>query len=285
MNTKLPITILALAALALTPACKQDAPPRQPDEVGAEGGDADADADAAKVEEAKPALPPQDPDPPEIAALYERYLQGDYEAVVVEADELRAGLGADTQVRAHALASAIAALAAVEGVPEDGQEPAEQAVADGEQLEDPEIRQLGHIAHAIYLVRVHEAAAGQAELEAALELGGPYEHLNQLMLAEAHLNQAFGVGDADTQIKHPERLDDAKEHYEAVLEGASPILQGQAHEGLAAIAKYKGDKDEVCAHAQEAETLYAASGASDYIREVPSLLAKGARCKDFKKAE
>ena len=31
--------------------------------------------------------------------------------------------------------------------------------------------------------------------------------------------------------------------------------------------------------------LYAEGGATDYIREVPSLLAKDARCKDFKKAE
>jgi hypothetical protein len=281
MNTRLPITLLTLAALALAPACKKEEPTQNPDEVAAEGGD----AGDAGTEEAEAALPPQEPDPPEIAALYERYLQGDYEAVASEAEALRAGLTADTQIRAHALASSIAALAAAESVPENGQEPSEKAVAAGDRLGDPEVQQLGHIAHAIYLVRVQEAAAGQAELEAALELGGPYDALNRLMLAEAHLNQAFGVGEEDTQIKHPERLDDARAQYEAALEGAPPILQGQAHEGLAAVAKYKGEKDKICEHAQEAENLYAANGASDYIREVPSLLAKDGRCKGFKKAE
>jgi hypothetical protein len=281
MNTRLTLTSLTLAALLLVPACNKDKPPTEtPDDTTT--GDGDVVEDTGEDVEA--ALPEQDPDPPEIAALYDRYLKGDYEAVVGEANTLREGLTADTQVRAHALASAIAALAAVEGVPEDAKDPSDQALADGGRLDDAEVNQLAHIAHAIYLVRVHEEAEGQAELEAALGLGGPYDALNRLMLAEAHLNQAFGEGEEDTQIKHPERLDDAKAQYEAALDGP-PIIQAQAHEGLAAIAKYKREKDAVCTHAQEAENLYASSGATDYVREVPSLLAKDGRCKDFKKAE
>lgn len=279
MNTRLPITLLALATLALTPACKKT-PTETPDSV------TPTDGDTTEPTEPEPeALPAQDPDPAEIAALYDRYLKGDYEAVASEAAALAGTLTADTQIRAHALAASIGALAAAEAVPEDAKAAAEQAIVDGDRLADKDVQQLAHIAHATYLTRVHEAAAAQAELEAALALGGPYDALNRLMLAEAHLNQAFGVGEEDTVIKNPAKLDDAKAQYEAALAGDTPILQGQAHEGLAGIAKYKNEKDAICKHAQEAENLYAANGATDYIREVPSLLAKDGKCKGFKKAE
>ncbi|PRP96048.1 hypothetical protein [Enhygromyxa salina] len=283
MNTRLPttlISLLTLAALAVAPACKKE-PTVQPDDV--ETGDADADPEP-EPPEVEP-LPPQDPDPAAISSLYQRYLQGEYEAVAASAAELRDTMTSDTQVRANAMAGSLLALAAVEAVPEDAKVAAQQAVQDGERLGDVEVQQLAAIAHATYLVRVHEAATGQTELEAALALGGPYKSLNHLMLAEAHLNQAFGEGEEDTQIKHPERLDQAQAEYEAALDGTAPLLDGAAHEGLAAVAKYKRDKDAVCVHAQQAEDLYAANNASDYIREVPSLLAQDSRCKKFKKAE
>lgn len=267
-------------ALAFVPGCKKDSETQNPDSAVVD----DAPADTTPPE-AQAALPEQDPDPAEIAALYARYLKGDYEVVVAEAEELRAGLTADTQVRAHALASAIQALAAIEGVPENGQEAAEQALASGERLADPEVLELAHIAHGAYLVRVHEAAKGQVELEAAVALGGPKVALAHLMLAEAHLNQAFGTGDQDMKIVDASKFDDARSSYESALAAGDGLLQASAHEGLAAIAKYKGEKAAVCEHAQQADTLYSAGGATDYIREVPSLLAKDARCTDFKKAE
>ncbi|KIG18948.1 hypothetical protein DB30_06559 [Enhygromyxa salina] len=282
MNTRLPttlISLLTLAALAVAPACKKE-PTVQPDEAATGDGDVEPEEAPPELEP----LPPQDPDPAAISALYQRYLQGEYEAVASSAAELRDTMTADTQVRAHAMAGALMALAAAEAVPEDAKAAAQQAVADGERLGDVEVQQLAAIAQATYQVRVHEAAAGQAALEAALALGGPYKSLNNLMLAEAHLNQAFGEGEEDTQIKHPERLDQAKAAYEAAIDGTAPLLDGAAHEGLAAVAKYQRDKDGVCLHAQQAEDLYAANGANDYIREVPSLLAADSRCKDFKKA-
>jgi len=285
MNTRLTIPTALLLALAFAPACKKTQDTDSPDTTGGEAVDAGDGGEVDPGDEAEqPALPEQEPDPPEVAALYQRYLQGDYDAVASEADELRASLTADTQVRAHALLSSIAALAAAEAVPENAEASSAAALADGERLDDAEVRQLAHIAHATYLIRVHDAPAGQAELEAALELGGPYESLNYLMLAEAHLNQAFGTGDKDMQIVEPTQLDEARSMYEAALAGGDVLLQGQAHEGLAAVAKYKNEKDAACEHVQQAEDLYAEGGASDYIREVPALLAKDARCKDFTKA-
>lgn len=279
MRTTTVLSALTVLTLAFTPGCKKTNETATPDDV------TNHDDAVAEPEQDPQALPAQDPDPAEIATLYARYLQGDYEAVASEADSLRAGLTADTQVRAHALASAIQALAAIESVPENGQAAAEEAVANGDRLGDAEVQQLALIAHGAYLVRVHEAANGQAELEQALALAGPYAALAQLMLGEAHLNQAFGIGDEEDKIQNPARLDDARAAYQAALDGGSDILKAHAHEGLAAIAKYKNEKEAICTHAQEAENLFAAAGATDYVREVPQLLANDGRCKGFTKAK
>jgi hypothetical protein len=280
MNKPLPLLLLT-ALIFAAPGCKDDKPTTNPDDGTTAGTSTDTPVDP---EPEVAALPPQDPDPAEIAAFYDRYLKGDYEALVADAGQLRDGLTADTQIRARALASAIMALAAVEGLPEDGQQAAEQAVADGQRLDDPEVEQLALIAHGAYLVRVQEPAAGQAELDQAVGLTGPYAGLAELTLGEAYLNQAFGVGDEDMKIKDAAKLDDARTHYQAALDAGPEILQAHAHEGLAAVAKYKGEKQAVCDHAQEAENLFVAAGATDYVREVPSLLAGEGKCKGFKKA-
>lgn len=272
-----PTVMLALTVLVLAPGCKKTEETTNPDhQITANPDPADEpEPDAGK-------LPAQDPDPAELAQLYERYLAGDYEAVIAGAETLRAGWSADTQVRANALASAIQSLAASEELPENGKALGEKALADGARLEDPEVLQLAHIAHGTYLVRVHEAVAGQAELEKALSLAGPYAALAHLMLGEAHLNQAFGPD--EDKIENPARLDDARKSYQAALDGGSDILKAHAHEGLAVIAKYKGEKAAICEHAQQAENLYVANGATDYVREVPMLIAGEGKCK-FKKAK
>lgn len=279
MTTRLPITLLTLAALAFAPACKKE-PTQNPDDVASTG-----DPEPEPEPEGPPPLPAQDPDPAEIATLYARYLQGDYEAVAAEATALAAAQTADTQLRAKSLATTIAALATAETVPENGKAGSELAIVDGDRLADVEVQQLGHIAHGIVLVRTGDAPGGQAEIESALALAGPYVALANLMLGEAHLNQAYGQGEEEDQIKNPERLDSSRAAYEAALTATEPILQGQAHEGLAAIAKLKGEKDAICTHAQEAENLYAANGATAGLREVPGILAKDGKCKKFKKAK
>lgn len=278
MTKRISALMLALTGLAFAaPGCKDDKPTTTPDEVTTTKPEPEPEPEVK-------ALPAQDPDPAELAALYDRYLEGDYEAVVGEAGSLRDGLTADTQIRARALASAIMALAAIEGLPEDGKTAAEEAVADGDRLADPEVQQLALIAHGAYLVRVHELVNGQAQLDKAAALAGPYLALAHLMLGEAHLNQAFGEGDEDMKVKDPAQLDEARTAYQAALDGGSDLLKAHAHEGLAAIAKQKGEKQAVCDHAQESENLFAAAGATEYVREVPSLLASEGKCKGFKKA-
>ena len=286
-RTLIPATHLALGLLLLLPACdKNKQQTEAPDQVAADTG---ASSEGALETEGDnegevASLPPQDPDPPAIADLYSRYLLGDYETVAQEAGDLAATMTADTQVRARALASAIHALAAIEGVPESGEAPAETAVSEGERLDDPEVRQLAHIARAAYRIGILDAVAGQAEVKEALALEGPYENLGLLVLGEAYLNQAFGTGEDDTRIVNPGSLDDAEDAYKAAIAAGPDIVAAHAHEGLAAVAKFKRDKPAICEHAQQAENLYASSGATNYVREVPSLLAKDGRCSDFKKA-
>ena len=277
MTMRLPITLLMLATFAFTPACKK--------EETVNPQDVKDEPEPEPEPEGPPPLPAQDPDPAEVAALYTRYLQGDYEAVGSEATTAAGAQTADTQIRAKALLSSISALAASETVPENGKSGSEQAVIDGDRLADPVVQQLAHIAHGTVLVRSGDAAGGQAEIEGAVALEGPYKSLGYLMLAEAHLNQAYGEGEEEDTVKDPARLDSAKAQYEAALAATEPILQGQAHEGLAAIAKLQGDKEGICTHAQEAENLYAANGANDGLREVPGILAKDGKCKKFKKVK
>jgi hypothetical protein len=129
MTTRLPITLLTLAALAFTPACEKK-PTTPPGDV-TNTGDPEP--------EGPPPLPAQDPDPAELAALYARYLQGDYETVATEAATLAAAQTADTQLRAKSLAASIAALASAETVPEDGKAGSQQAIVDGDRLADVEV--------------------------------------------------------------------------------------------------------------------------------------------------
>jgi hypothetical protein len=278
MNKRIPIVMLALTALAFAPSCKKEEDTKTPDDVTTNTTDTEPEPE----DEGK--LPPQDPDPAEIATLYDRYLKGDYEAVATEAETLRVDLTADTQVRAYSLASSIRALAAGQNVAEDGRAPSEEAVANADKLQDPEAQQLAHIAHGAYLIGVQDAAAAQAELEAAIALSGPYGALGQLKLAEAHLNQAFSTEEED-KIENPAKLDDARTAYQAALDSGPDIIKAHAQQGLAAVAKYKGEKDAICTHAQEAENLFVAAGGTDNLREVPQLLAGEGKCKKFKKAK
>lgn len=283
------LSLIAAFALALAPAgCKKDkdGDSTNPDEVTANDDGASDGAGEGDGADAQPGLPEQDPDPAELATLYERLLKGEYEAVAADAAELRATLTGDTKVRANAIAASLQAMAAAKIIPENGEEPAQEAVNAGNRLGDEEILQLAHAAHAVYLIGVHEAPQAQEELEEVLRHESPYVLLARLHLAEAHLNQAFGVGEDDTKVVAPERLDDAAKEYQAVIDsGGEALLVARAHEGLAAVADYKRDKETACAELQKAEDMFAAAGAVAFLRDNISHHAGALRCKNFKAAE
>lgn len=280
---------LMLGATVTTVGCKKKPDETvNPDEATDDGTD-DGTVDGAEgdsgEEDPGPTLPEQDPDPAEIADLYQRLLQGDYHAVAEEAAALRTTLTADTQVRADALAASIQAIASSRDIPENAQEPGEHAVEAGERLGDSEVLQFAHAAHAAYLTGVQEAAAAQEELEKVVDHDGAYAMFARLALAESHLNQAFGTGEDDTKVVAPERLDDAAAEYEKVVASGVPLLEARALEGLAAVADYKRDKAAACDYLQQAEDKFAAGDAVDFHHENISHHAKALRCKDFKSAE
>jgi hypothetical protein len=274
MTKRLLCSLLALGLLAL-PACKKEET-ETPEDVTKPEPEPEPDP-------GPPPIPPQDPDPPEISALYERLLAGDYEAVATEAGTLRGTLTADTKIRANALAGAIQALAAAESIPENAKEPAEKAVADGDRLADPEVQQIALIAHAAYLIGVQDNVQAQAQAEKAAALAGPRVGHAQLMVATAHLNQAFGAdAEGNETVVAPEKFDAAYTAYEAAAADAAPLIQARAHEGMAEVDRRRATKESKaagCTHAKTAFDLYGANGATEDLKEGPKTISGTLKCK------
>jgi hypothetical protein len=274
MNKRLLSSLLALGILAL-PACKK-ADTTTPDDVTTPDPEPEPDP-------GPPPIPAQDPDPPELAAFYERLLAGDHVAVAGEVAALRGTLSGDTQIRANAIAGAILALAAGETIPENAKEPSEKAVADGDRLGDPEVQQFALIAHAAYLLGVQDNVQAQAQAEKAAALAGPRVGLAQIMLATAHLGQAFGVDEEGNEmVVAPEKFDAAYAAYEAAATDASPLIQARAHEGMAEVDRRRATKESKaagCTHAKQAFDLYGANGATEDLREGPKTISGTLKCK------
>ncbi len=274
MTTRLTTKLALLAALTVLPTTACD---KNKGETKDPGDDVKTDEPGEPTEPAEPVIPPQDPDPAEIAQLWDRYLKGEFEAVANEAAGFRTAWSADTQIRASGKAAALQALAAAQLIPENAKEPAESAVAAGDKLKDADLQQLAALAHASYLIGVQDAAGAQAKAQAITE--GPYAGLARIIQAEAVLNQAFGEGEQDDQIVAPEKLDEAKAQYEAASADASPLIQARGFEGIAAIEKYKGNKKGVCEPAFKAADLFAGAGATEDRSAAPAELAGEAKCK------
>lgn len=274
MNKRLLSSLLALGLLAL-PACKKTET-TPPEDVTTPDPEPEPDP-------GPPPIPAQDPDPPELAALYERMLAGDYEAVATEAGTLRGTLTADTKIRANAMAGAIQALAAAESIPENAKEPAEKAVADGDRLGDAEVQQLALIAHSAYLIGVQDNVQAQAQAEKAIGLAGPRSGLANIHLAEAHLGQAFGAdAEGNETVVAPEKFDAAYAAYEAAAADASPLIQARAHEGMAEVDRRRATKESKaagCTHAKTAFDLYGANGATEDLKEGPKTISGTLKCK------
>jgi hypothetical protein len=266
---RLAVILLPLLLLA---GCKKDGDTNPPDD-GTSGDDgAAADTGEPEVE-----IVPQDPDPPELATARKAFVLGDMESVKSSMEPLMSSLSEPSQARANGIASALFALAVAEELAENAKDPAETALAKGEEVRDDEVLQLGHIAMGAHLVGVGDAASAQAELEKAASLGAANGDLANLYLAQSLLNQAFDESD---KLTDPAKLDDAEKVYRATVEASDDAaIKGRGLTGLAAIAKYQRKKEQICEHAKAAAESYEAAGASDYLKEVPSILADAAKCK------
>lgn len=267
-----PLVLATFVALGLAGCDKEKEGTESPDQA------TPAQQDGAQEAAADPAgLPEQDPDPAELAAALQDYEQGNYDAVKSAMEGLLPQLEGDTKVRANIIANAWFAMAVAEEFPENARDHVDTAMANVDRLGDPEAEQIARLARGAYLIGVAEFNEAETELAKAESLEGPGKELALLLHAQAILNQAF---DENDRIQDPAKLDVAAKSYQAVLDTSeAPTIKGRAEAGLAAISNFKNAKDEVCTHATAAAEHYEAGNASDYLKEVPSLLKSSAKCK------
>lgn len=263
--------LLSLTPLALE-GCKKDGDSTTPDDAASTTGDAPDDGG-----DEGPEVVPQDPDPPELAQALQSFVLGDMAAVTGATEPLMGTLTEPSQARANGIASALFALATAEDLAENAQEPAENALAKANEVHDPEVLQLAHIALGAHHVGVGDGAAAQTEFEAALAESGPNTALANLYLAQAHVAQAFDESD---KLVNPGKLDEAAAAYQAAIDGSEDAgIKGRGLSGLAAVAKFRGKLADVCTHAAAAAEQLTAAGANAYLTEVPSILSNDAKCK------
>ncbi len=271
---------IVLTATLLLPAsaCKKSGS-RGDDETQhpEDGGDTDGLPEPPDV--------PQEPDPPEIATARVAYLLGNYTEVTQSLGPVYEDLKARSQYRAGGLAGAWLALAHARDVVDIGEASAKHAVAMAEKTRDPEVVCIGHMAMGAVQLGLEDFDAAVTSLEAAVAADGaqPADRaLARIILAEALIGRAYGAG-GGSKLQDPADLEAAKKAYRGALTPAtgvaeSDMLLGRVHEGLAAIGKYQGKRNEICTHAKAAKEKYEAAGASDYLKEGPDMLAAEARC-------
>lgn len=265
-----------LASLAAVGACDSSKTETQHPDGDAIASSTELDADSGPRVVDLSSVPQQQA-PPEYAIAYENYLRGRYSTVE---DELTALVSAleqpkDDEFRRASLVKSLWALAVAEVLPENAMATADLALDHARAIKDPDAEQLARIARASYLLGMSEVTPAQAELVRALGLEGAHRQLANVFLAKVLINQAFGP---DERLTRPRKLDEAETTYRAVLAEDPGLLRGHIHEGLAAIGKYRGDREATCMHAAQAYEAYSADGMSDYLLEGPTLLQGEARC-------
>jgi hypothetical protein len=225
---------------------------------------------------------PQEPDPPEIAQAEQQYLMGEYAIAIEKLQPVYTDLKKRNQYRASALAGTWLALAHAELVFENGKEPAEWAAQMAQGTDDPDVDAAAKLAMGAYLIGNEEFDKAATELDgAATAKAQDLLVMAQLLRAEALIGAAFGGGEEDS-MKDPAKLEAAKLAYDAAATAskghfAEPLVRGRIEEGYAALADYKKQKEEVCAHAGAAFEAFKNQGATRLL-EGPAKLATANKC-------
>jgi len=227
---------------------------------------------------------PQEPDPPAIAQAREQYLLGNYDKSKELLEPLTADLKARQQLRASGLSAGWLALAVVDPVAENAKEPAEHAVAMGDQTGDKEVQILGKLALGSYQLGTDDPANAATQFEAAykLQTDGPHASLALVLYGQAKVNMAFG-GEEKDQIAHPEELDSAastfiKAQRLAASQPGSEMVAARAYEGIASVANYKKNFKEACTQIAEAAKIYKTKGAGQPLVERVNAIMDAAKC-------
>jgi len=227
---------------------------------------------------------PQEPDPPAIAQAREQYLLGNYDKSKELLEPLTADLKTRQQLRASGLSAGWLALAVVDPVAENAKEPAEHAVAMGDQTGDKEVQILGKLALGSYQLGTDDPANAATQFEAAykLQTDGPHASLALVLYGQAKVNMAFG-GEEKDQIAHPEELDSAastfiKAQRLAASQPGSEMVAARAYEGIASVANYKKNFKEACTQIAEAAKIYKTKGAGQPLVERVNAIMDAAKC-------
>lgn len=221
----------------------------------------------------------QIPDPPELATAAAQYWKGEYEALIAALEGKLAAWTGEAEKRAAALAHAWIALAHTENLPENAESHLESALSIAQALKDPELLQIVNSAKALHLVAVTQAEEAKALVQDETVKEGQAACLLQIARAKMAINLAF---DRQERLRYPKQLDAAKLAYEELAKVApatQAAILGHVHEGLAAIAKYKGDSKTQCAEAKKAFEAYTEGKASDYLQSGPQQMLQDAACK------
>lgn len=271
---------LLLTAIVLLGACKKKDPATTPPDGGPAVGEGDTKTGGPT---GQPTVP-QEPDPPAIAQGREQYLLGNYDKAKELLTPLTADLKTRQQLRASGLSAGWLALSVVDPVAEDAKEPAEHAVAMGEQTGDKEVQVVGKLALGAYQLGIDDEAAAAPNLEAAFKLqpDGPNAALALVLYGEVKVNMAFG-GEEKEQITNPGELDSAystftKAQRLADSQPGNELVAARAHEGLASVANYKKALKDACSHAIEAGKIYTAKNAGQPLVERVNAIMEAARC-------
>ena len=275
-------TLLCLTAFALLGACKKDPATTPPgDTKTGDTGGTPTDGTAG----GNPTGVPQEPDPPAIAQAREQYMLGNFDKAREMLEPLTADLKTRQQLRASGLSAGWLALAVAEPVAENAKEPAEYAVAMGEQTGDKEVQILGNLAIGSYQLGMDDMANAATSFEAAykLQADGPNAGLALVLYGEAKVNLAFG-GEEKEQIAHPEELDSAastfvKAQRLAAAQPGNELIAARAYEGIASVANYKKNFKEACTQIAEAAKIYKTKNAGQPLIERVNAIMDAANCK------
>ena len=268
------LSLLALVT-ALAPACDKKGKGDKKDDTTVPDG---SGVEKVAIDKSVP----QEPDPPELAAAAQSYLQGQYDDVVTTLQPLYVDLKARNQYRASGLAGAWLALAHAKKVFEDGKEPAEWAASMAEATGDKEVQAAADLARGALMLGAEDFAAAEARFqEAARAKDRTVVSLANILRGEAMILAAFGSGESET-MEDPAKLANAKQAYDvaakaAAGQAAEKLLMGRVEEGYAALGDYQNNRDAVCKHAVAAIELFQQGGAPRLI-EGPAKLATDEKC-------
>ncbi len=273
-------TLLVLTAFALLGACKKDSATTtpgdsKPGDTTSTPGDTTAGTQTGVLQEA---------DPPAIAQAREQYMLGNFDKAKEMLEPLTADLKTRQQLRASGLSAGWLALAVAEPVAENAKEPAEHAVAMGEQTGDKEVQILGKLAMGSYQLGTDDPTAAATSFEAAykLQADGPNAGLALVLYGEAKVNMAFG-GEEKDQIANPAELDSAastfvKAQRLAAAQPGNELVAARAYEGIASVANYKKNFKEACTQIAEAAKIYKAKSAGQPLIERVNAIMDAAKC-------